>query len=56
MILPIAFIFGFTLGWWRARARGGNLPDKLQYGAAHGLALTLLALILTIAADWAGLV
>lgn len=56
MILPAAFIAGFALGWWRAQARGGNLLDKLQYGTGYGIAFALAALILTISADWAGLV
>lgn len=45
MILPIAFLAGGALGWFRASKRGGNLLDKLQYGAAHGLAMMLLALL-----------
>lgn len=56
MILPVAFACGFIFGWWRAKARGGNLPDKLQYGATHGIAIALAALVVTIAADWAGIV
>ncbi len=56
MILPIAFVIGFIIGWWRAQARGGNLPDKLQYAATHGIAIALAALVVTIAADWAGIV
>ena len=48
MILPVAFVLGAALGWYRAARRGGNRLDKLQYAAAHGLAFMLLALILTI--------
>lgn len=48
MILPIAFFLGAFIGWRRATSRGGNRLDKLQYGAAHGLAFMLLALIATI--------
>jgi hypothetical protein len=51
MILPIAFAAGFAIGWWRAGKRGGTLADKLQYGAAHGIALLLIALFATIFAD-----
>lgn len=56
MILPIAFLLGALLGWFRASKRGGNRLDKLQYAAAHGIAFVLLALLVTIAADWAGYV
>jgi hypothetical protein len=48
MILPAAFALGFALGWWRASARGGNRLDRLQYGAAHGIAFALVALFVTI--------
>ncbi len=56
MILPIAFLIGAITGWIRATKRGGNRLDKLQYGAAHGIAFTLIALLVTIAIDWAGYV
>lgn len=56
MILPIAFILGAIIGWTRASKRGGNRLDKLQYAAAHGIALLLLALLITIMLDWAGVV
>ncbi len=56
MILPVAFICGFAIGWWRAQKRGGTTADKVQYGAAHGIAVSLLALAVTLAADWAGIV
>jgi len=48
MILPLAFLIGGFVGWRRATKRGGNRLDKLQFGAAHGLAFMLTALILTI--------
>ncbi|GIX12798.1 MAG: hypothetical protein KatS3mg118_0757 [Paracoccaceae bacterium] len=48
MILAAAFALGFALGWWRAAARGGNRLDRLQYGAAHGIALALAALALVL--------
>jgi len=56
MILPIAFLIGALIGWMRATKRGGNRLDKLQYAAAHGIALLLLALMVTIGLDWAGYV
>jgi len=55
MILPISFLIGAILGWVRASKRGGNRLDKLQYGAAHGIAFVLLALLITIAARWVGI-
>lgn len=51
MILPAAFIIGFAIGWMRARKRGGQLADKLQYGAVHGLAVMLAALIAVVVLD-----
>jgi hypothetical protein len=45
----IALIIGFTLGWVKAAKRGGNLPDKLQYGTIFGMiamVLTLIALVI----------
>jgi len=56
MILPIAFLIGALIGWFRASKRNGNTLDKLQYAATHGIALLLLALLITITADWAGFV
>ncbi len=49
-----AFIIGGLIGWWRARKMGGKGLDILQYAFIHGLALFLLALILTVIADWQG--
>ncbi|MBA3326508.1 MAG: hypothetical protein H0T41_14980 [Rhodobacteraceae bacterium] len=48
MILPLAFAFGALIGWVRAGRRGGDRLDRLQYAAAHGILLTLAALVLTI--------
>ncbi len=56
MILPIAFLAGGLLGWFRAAKRGGTTLDKLQYAGAHGLAFALLALVATILADLIGVV
>ncbi len=41
MILTLAFAIGFLIGWRRATSAGGDRLDKLQYGVAHGIALTL---------------
>lgn len=43
MVILIAAISGFALGWWRATVRQGNQLDKLQYGAAHGICFAILA-------------
>lgn len=43
MILLIAFIAGAALGVLRARRRGGNRADLVQYGLAHGFAAAILA-------------
>lgn len=45
----IAFIIGFALGWLKAAKRGGNTPDKVQYGTVFGMiamVLTLVALMI----------
>ncbi|HSF91344.1 MAG TPA: hypothetical protein VLA51_03975 [Paracoccaceae bacterium] len=56
MILLIAFILGFGIGWFRATKRGGQTMDKLQYGVGHGLALMIAALFVTLILDQAGVV
>lgn len=43
MLPVIAFLLGFAFGWQRARARGGDRLDQLQYGAVHGILLTIVA-------------
>ncbi|MEF9604204.1 hypothetical protein O4J55_18360 [Paracoccus sp. PXZ] len=48
MIVIAAFILGAAIGWMRAAKAGGNRADKLQYAAAHALALTVLGVFLTI--------
>ncbi len=56
MILPVAFLLGAILGWVRATKRDGNRLDKLQYAGAHGIALALLALIVTMTVQWSGVI
>jgi hypothetical protein len=56
MLLILAFALGAVIGWRRATRRGGDRFDKLQYGAVHGIAFTLAALILLVAAGRMGLV
>ncbi|SFA39703.1 hypothetical protein SAMN04487972_101340 [Paracoccus halophilus] len=48
MIMIAAFILGAAVGWGRAAKRGGNRADKLQYALAHGMALAVLGLFLTV--------
>jgi hypothetical protein len=43
------------IGWQRAASRGGDRLDRLQYGAAHGIAFALAALIASVFAMRAGL-
>ncbi len=50
MLLPFVFSLGFWLGWRRAARRGGDRLDRLQYGAVHAIAITLLTLALSILA------
>ena len=49
-----AFFIGVLIGWWRARKMGGKVLDQLQYAAIHGLVFFLIALVLTVIADWQG--
>jgi hypothetical protein len=55
MAVPIAFALGMLFGWRRAAGRGGDRKDRLQYGAAHGIAFALTALALTVLAGRLGL-
>jgi hypothetical protein len=43
MLPLIAFLLGFAFGWQRARGRGGDRLDQLQYGAVHGILFALVA-------------
>ena len=51
MIIAAALVLGAILGDLRARTRGGNGSDRLQYAAAHAIALAILALFATILID-----
>ncbi|MGR3718334.1 MAG: hypothetical protein ACU0B1_16490 [Thermohalobaculum sp.] len=44
MLVGIAFVLGFGLGWYRAARRGGGTPDRIQYALAHGIPAGLAAL------------
>ena len=48
MLIVAAFILGALLGWQRARRRGGDRLDQLQYAAVHGIVLSLAAVILMV--------
>jgi hypothetical protein len=55
MILPFAFIIGMIFGVYKASLKNGNRLDKLQYGIAHGLALSLLTLFIVIVCQRMGI-
>lgn len=48
MLIAIAFVLGFVVGWLRATRRRGTIPDRIQYGLAHAIPLTLVVLAATI--------
>jgi hypothetical protein len=48
MIVIAAFILGAATGWIRAAKAGGGTADKLQYAAAHGMALTVAGLFVAL--------
>ena len=56
MILPIAFLIGALVGWVRASKRAGNRLDKLQFAAAHGIAVTLVTFIALVILNGQGLI
>ena len=56
MIMVPAFFIGALIGAWRATKKQGTKLDMLQYGAAHGIAFFVLAMFLSVALDWLGLV
>ncbi|MBL4805992.1 MAG: hypothetical protein JKY31_01730 [Rhodobacteraceae bacterium] len=56
MIYPIVFLIGGALGWFRAAKRGGQLADKLQYGAVFGIMFMIVTLFAVIIAGMFGLI
>ena len=48
MIVIACLLLGAAIGWVRATRQGGKLADKLQYAAAHAMALSVLGIFLTI--------
>lgn len=56
MILGIiGAIIGITLGWVRAKKRGGNTADKMQYAVAHGIAFFLAGYFIALFMAMAGI-
>jgi hypothetical protein len=51
VLLLLAFLLGFALGWQRAGRRGGDRLDRLQYGAVHGIVFVLAALVVLVIAE-----
>lgn len=50
MIILLAFIAGFAIGWWRAAKRSGTTADRVQYALAHGIPAAIAGLIVVIIA------
>ncbi|WP_176695395.1 hypothetical protein [Phaeobacter sp. B1627] len=50
MIVILALLSGAALGAFKARKRGGNLADMLQYGAVYAMIFGILGLLATIIA------
>ncbi|SDE66270.1 hypothetical protein SAMN05421538_10958 [Paracoccus isoporae] len=51
MIVIIAAILGFWMGWTRAGRAGGDRKDRWQWALAHLLIFTLVALFATLILD-----
>jgi hypothetical protein len=56
MLIIIAFVLGTLFGWWRAKHRGGDRFDCLQYAAAHGILFALVTLVLLVALERFGVI
>ena len=54
MYILAGIVIGAVIGERRAAKRGGNALDWAQYAAAHGIALGLVGLFLTIALNRLG--
>ncbi len=55
MVLTLAFLAGFAIGWRRAATRGGTVADRAQYGLAHGFAGVLIMAVAALLLGFAGL-
>ncbi len=51
MIVLIALVLGVAFGIYSAKRRNGNRLEMAQYGAAYGMAFTLLGLFITLGID-----
>lgn len=51
MIIIAAILIGAVIGWRRAARLQGDRRDRLQYAAAHALALAAIGLFATILID-----
>lgn len=52
MLVTVAFVLGFVIGWVRAKKMGGNRMDCLQYAIVHALALTMTVLVGRVVLGW----
>lgn len=48
MIVILALFLGAAIGAFKARKRGGNLADMLQYGAVYAMIFGIIGLMITI--------
>ena len=48
MIILAGLVLGILIGSFTAKNRGGRKLDILQYGAAYGIAFTLVGVFVTI--------
>jgi len=48
MIFYAAILLGALVGYVRARRRGGNMFDRLQYAGAHAIFFAIIGLFITI--------
>lgn len=51
MIGIILTCMGGFVGWYKARKRGGNRADKLQYAAIYAMIFAVIGLFVGIIAD-----
>ena len=51
MIVILSFLLGAAIGAFKARKRGGNVADMLQYGAVYAIIFGIVGLFVTIIID-----
>ena len=54
MILLIAFVVFFAVGFLKARKAGGGTVDRLRYGFIYGLLAALVVYAVATLGDWQG--